>query len=91
MSTRRNVLAAALFATLALPALAQIEIKFGHVGEPGSLFAASAEEFARLANALLEEQLPLAMPIRLMGLTLGSIEHDEEEEPAEDTAQLLLL
>ena len=52
---------------------------------------ADKTEFARLANALLEEQLPLAMPIRLMGLTLGSIEHDEEEEPAEDTAQLLLL
>ena len=53
MSTRRNVLAAALFAMLASPALAQIEIKFGHVGEPNSLFAASAEEFARRANAKL--------------------------------------
>ena len=53
MNTRRNVLAAAMFAMLALPALAQVEIKFGHVGEPGSLFAASAEEFARLANAKL--------------------------------------
>ena len=28
----------------------QTEIKFGHVGEPGSLFAASAEEFAKRAN-----------------------------------------
>ncbi len=26
------------------------ELKFGHVGEPGSLFALSAEEFARRAN-----------------------------------------
>jgi TRAP-type transport system periplasmic protein len=34
-------------------ACAQTEIKFGHVGEPGSLFAASAEEFARRANAKL--------------------------------------
>lgn len=34
-------------------ALAQIEIKFGHVGEPGSLFAASADEFAKRANAKL--------------------------------------
>jgi tripartite ATP-independent transporter DctP family solute receptor len=32
---------------------AQTEIKFGHVGEPGSLFQASAEEFARRANAKL--------------------------------------
>ena len=34
-------------------AWAQTEIKFGHVGEPGSLFAASADEFARRANARL--------------------------------------
>jgi len=37
----------------AIPALAQTEIKFGHVGEPGSIFAASAEEFAKQANAKL--------------------------------------
>ena len=30
--------------------LAQIEIKLGHVGEPGSLFAKSADEFAKRAN-----------------------------------------
>src|SRR3990172_875830 len=29
---------------------AQTELKFGHVGEPGSLFAKSAEEFAKRAN-----------------------------------------
>src|SRR5687768_17764627 len=48
-----NVLAAALAAAFAMPALAQTEIKFGHVGEPGSLFAASADEFAKRANAKL--------------------------------------
>ena len=32
---------------------AQTELKFGHVGEPGSLFALSADEFARLANEKL--------------------------------------
>jgi tripartite ATP-independent transporter DctP family solute receptor len=37
----------------AAPLSAQTEIKFGHVGEPGSLFAASAEEFAKQANAKL--------------------------------------
>jgi tripartite ATP-independent transporter DctP family solute receptor len=42
--------------TLSSPALAQTEISFGHVGEPGSLFALSAEEFARRANEKLGEQ-----------------------------------
>ncbi len=51
MKTRLAALAAATL--LSLPALAQIEIKFGHVGEPGSLFAQSADEFARRANAKL--------------------------------------
>jgi tripartite ATP-independent transporter DctP family solute receptor len=45
--------ACAASALLAFPALAQTEIKFGHVGEPGSLFAASADEFARRANGKL--------------------------------------
>jgi tripartite ATP-independent transporter DctP family solute receptor len=35
------------------PALAQLELKFGHVGEPGSLFDVSATEFAKRANAKL--------------------------------------
>src|SRR5690242_625004 len=34
-------------------AYAQTEIKFGHVGEPGSLFDQSAQEFAKRANAKL--------------------------------------
>ena len=33
-------------------------------------------QFANLARMLLDEQLPLAMPIRLMGLTLSGLEHD---------------
>ena len=49
-----TTLGAALFAaTLAAPVAAQTEISFGHVGEPGSLFALSAEEFARRANEKL--------------------------------------
>jgi tripartite ATP-independent transporter DctP family solute receptor len=43
----------AALATAPLPALAQQEIKLGHVGEPGSLFQASADEFAKRANAKL--------------------------------------
>jgi TRAP-type transport system periplasmic protein len=49
----RMTIAAALVAVFTGPVLAQTEIKFGHVGEPGSLFAASAEEFAKRANAKL--------------------------------------
>lgn len=53
-----------IIASLALAAAAvtvtaraePIELKFGHVGEPGSLFAASAEEFAKRANARLGDK-----------------------------------
>ena len=50
---KTGILMAAFAAAFSASALAQTEIKFGHVGEPGSLFAASAEEFARRANAKL--------------------------------------
>ena len=42
-----------LVAAFAGAAQGQTEIKFGHVGEPASLFTASAEEFAKRANAKL--------------------------------------
>jgi tripartite ATP-independent transporter DctP family solute receptor len=50
-----RVLRFALLATLfaAGSALAQMELKFGHVGNPGSLFQKSADEFATRANAKL--------------------------------------
>ena len=48
------VITAACAATLyAGVASAQTELKFGHVGEPGSLIGASADEFAKRANAKL--------------------------------------
>ena len=50
----------------------------------------SKGEFARIARALLDEQLPLPMPIRLMGLTLSSLEGESDERPR-DEAQLSLL
>ncbi len=58
MTTRRNLLACAMGATLilsahGLPAAAQTELKLGHVGGPGSLFELSANEFARRANEKL--------------------------------------
>jgi TRAP-type transport system periplasmic protein len=48
----RAALAAALLAAV-LPARAQTELKLGHVGEPGSLIGAAADEFAKRANAKL--------------------------------------
>jgi TRAP-type transport system periplasmic protein len=52
----RVALATAVAGTLAVAAgavQAQVEIKLGHVGEPGSLFQKSADEFARRANEKL--------------------------------------
>jgi tripartite ATP-independent transporter DctP family solute receptor len=56
MTIRRTFLAAAcaaLGAAFCLPAAAQMELKLGHVGGPGSLFELSANEFARRANEKL--------------------------------------
>jgi tripartite ATP-independent transporter DctP family solute receptor len=47
-------LASALLSAMLItttPAFAQTEIKFGHVGEPGSLYQTVSEEFARRTNA----------------------------------------
>ncbi len=56
MKTLKHFLIPAVAAALvgvASTANAQTEIKFGHVGNPGSLFEASAQEFAKRANAKL--------------------------------------
>jgi DNA polymerase-4 len=55
---------------------------------------ADKAEFAGVGRALLEELLPLPMPIRLMGLTLSNLEADKagkDKELTPDTAQLSLL
>jgi len=49
----QTAVAVALSAALWGTASAQQEIKIGHVGEPGSIFQKSADEFARRANAKL--------------------------------------
>ncbi len=49
----RAVVAFAAALGLAGVAEAQLEIKLGHVGEPGSVFQKSADEYARRANAKL--------------------------------------
>ncbi len=42
---------------------------------------ATREEFATIARAILEEQIPLPQPIRLMGLTLSALEGEEAAAP----------
>jgi TRAP-type transport system periplasmic protein len=46
-------IAASLAALFTSSVHSQTELKFGHVGEPGSLIGAAADEFARRANAKL--------------------------------------
>jgi len=58
---------------------------------------ADKREFTVAARALLEDELPLPMPIRLMGLTLSSLEQEDagaqaaEERRSAEQAQLSLL
>jgi DNA polymerase IV len=52
---------------------------------------ADKAEFAELARTLLDEALPLPLPIRLMGLTLSNLERAGEAERPRDEAQLSLL
>ena len=49
------------------------------------------EEFGRLAREILDEALPLPMPIRLMGLTLSNLDRGDAQEQPKDEAQLSLL
>jgi DNA polymerase-4 len=51
---------------------------------------ADKSEFARVAHALLDDQLPLPLPIRLMGLTLSALDGERDDRPR-DEAQLSLL
>jgi DNA polymerase-4 len=54
-------------------------------------FVSGKDAFAQLARGLLEAELPLRGPIRLMGLTLSALEGAEEDRPTRDEAQLRLL
>jgi tripartite ATP-independent transporter DctP family solute receptor len=65
-------LGCAALAFAAAPARAQLEIKVGHVGEPGSLFQKSADEFARRANEKLAGKAKV--------VTYGSSQLGSDEE-----------
>ena len=54
-------LVAAAASLAAFGAQAQAEFKVGHVGEPGSIFQKSADEFARRANAKLGGKLKVVV------------------------------
>jgi len=54
-------------------------------------YVSGKAEFAAIARGLLEAELPLRGPVRLMGLTLGSLEGAESDKPPRDEAQLSLL
>ena len=51
----------------------------------------SREAFAATARALLEDELPLPRPIRLMGLTLGNLDGAQAKEKPRADGQLNLL
>ncbi|MEP3050749.1 MAG: DNA polymerase IV [Erythrobacter sp.] len=51
-------------------------------------FVADKDEFATISRELLEEALPLPMPIRLMGLTLSNLDSDKKRQPSKKSPQL---
>jgi len=61
MILRTSLAAVAAVLLSASGALAQIELKLGHVAEPGSLIAQSADEFARRANAKLGDKAKITV------------------------------
>jgi tripartite ATP-independent transporter DctP family solute receptor len=62
MKPLRNPCYALLIAVFSAgSALAQTELKFGHVGEPSSLFAKSADEFAKRANSKLGNKVKVVV------------------------------
>ena len=51
---------------------------------------ADKSELAAIGHALLDEVLPLAQPVRLVGLTLSALDEDEPEVPPLPAAQPML-
>src|SRR5690606_27808648 len=61
MLFRTSLAALAAVLLSASGAVAQIELKLGHVAEPGSLIAQSADEFARRANEKLGDKAKITV------------------------------
>ena len=75
-------LAFAFTALVASSAVAKIvELKFGHVGKPGSLFEASVNEFAKRANA------KLAGKAKVIGFGSSQLGKDKIGQGAAEEAQ----
>jgi DNA polymerase-4 len=41
----------------------------------------SRSDFERLSVALLQNEMPLPKPVRLLGVSLSALQGDEQEEP----------
>ncbi len=54
--TKLVALTSVLLASTGIVQAQSLELRFGHVGNPGSLFSASADEFARIANEKLGDK-----------------------------------
>ncbi len=52
---------------------------------------ADKAQFAAVARQILEDEMPLPMPIRLMGLTLSNLDREDSGDGRGDDAQLSLL
>ena len=63
------VLVLAVWQCGGLDRAATLELKFGHVAQPGSLIAVSAEEFARRAN----EKLGASARVIVVDVVVGDI------------------
>lgn len=72
MKLSRWIIATALAAALGSQAAAETELKFGHVGEPGSLFELSANEFAKRVGAKLAGKVKVS--------TFGSSQLGKDED-----------
>lgn len=57
----RNLIAALVAAAFATPAVAQVELKFGHVAEPGSLIAVNIEDYAKRVNEKLAGKVKVSV------------------------------
>jgi DNA polymerase IV len=58
-------------------------MKFGdnHAQQVPTVAFSSRSDLQRLSVALLQNEMPVAKPVRLLGVSLSSLQGDDEEEP----------